>query len=249
MITPSLRRQRPEVRILSGAPAFQAKALPAPADPCENAQEHARPNRERAYNPGTGSARNARRREEAERRRSEATRLNAVGNLGGLHGNYGHRPKSAVVAAAIAAGAISYIGSDCRLAHGGRRYVSTNDCIECGRLKNLYRRRANAESNSRAATAWAQANPDKRRVISKAHSAARRARKLGATPSWLTQEQHAEMKRFWADCPPGMTVDHMVPLKSDKVCGLHVPWNLQYLSPSDNFKKSNRFWENDWSDQ
>jgi len=63
-----------------------------------------------------------------------------------------------------------------------------------------------------------------------------------ATPPWINDEQVAEMKRLHDTCPEGSELDHITPLRSPLVCGLHVPWNMQHLTTLENQLKSNKVW-------
>ena len=88
---------------------------------------------------------------------------------------------------------------------------------------------------------WQKEYNQKNKVARAARNAARRARKLNATPVWQANEVkriqilYATAKAF------GLHVDHIVPLSNDKVCGLHCLDNLQLLTPEDNMRKSNSF--------
>lgn len=59
-----------------------------------------------------------------------------------------------------------------------------------------------------------------------------------ATPGWVNW---AELLQFYINRPPGHSVDHIIPIKNSKVCGLHVPCNLQYLPYHLNSLKHNKF--------
>ena len=69
-----------------------------------------------------------------------------------------------------------------------------------------------------------------------AHTAIRRKRVQMHTPSWVDR---AQLLQIYLNRPEGHHVDHIVPLNHPKVCGLHVPWNLQYLPAKENLMKSN----------
>jgi hypothetical protein len=47
------------------------------------------------------------------------------------------------------------------------------------------------------------------------------------------------IKTFYTNKPNGMEIDHYIPLQGDFVSGLHVIWNLQYLTPHANRVKNN----------
>lgn len=100
---------------------------------------------------------------------------------------------------------------------------------------------SNRESILKKRSAYVKAN----RHLHNANSAKRRAAKLQATPSWSNKEHIDSIYLLAAINREGghdLHVDHIVPLISDIVCGLHCEANLQLMPASDNISKGNRHW-------
>lgn len=97
-------------------------------------------------------------------------------------------------------------------------------------------RRKNVNKSRAATKKYRLANPH----INTESAAKRRVRVKQQTPIWLTFEQKQSIKLIYKNCPEGLHVDHIVPLRGKNVSGLHVPWNLQYLEPAVNFSKGSR---------
>lgn len=70
--------------------------------------------------------------------------------------------------------------------------------------------------------------------------------KLQATPKCLIDSDFAAMSEFYKEAEllskqgSKFHVDHIVPIQSKLVCGLHVPWNLRVIHFKDNLSKSNK---------
>jgi len=104
--------------------------------------------------------------------------------------------------------------------------------------------KANPEKNAETKRNWADRNPG---YIRNSY-AKRRAAKLNATPEWANSffiseiyELARRRRRLFAT---DFHVDHIVPLQSKIVCGLHCEANMQILSGKQNMSKGNRFWPN-----
>lgn len=93
------------------------------------------------------------------------------------------------------------------------------------------------------AKAYNKANPEKAREIVRR----RQARKLQATPTWITKSDIKTMQLFYKEAErltreTGIEhqVDHIYPLKGKTVCGLHVPCNLSVVTKNINNRKLNK---------
>ncbi len=69
------------------------------------------------------------------------------------------------------------------------------------------------------------------------HRANRRSKLLKATPKWANLDS---IKAIYKNCPEGHEVDHIIPLQGKHVSGLHVEYNLQYLTVTENRRKHNK---------
>ena len=94
---------------------------------------------------------------------------------------------------------------------------------------------------------YQQAWKDRNVVWVRADTKNRRRKHRKATPPWLSRKQKAEMRELYKAAitltkttGEQYVVDHIIPLRSDFVCGLHVPWNLRVITQEENLKKSNK---------
>jgi len=109
---------------------------------------------------------------------------------------------------------------------------------EAARLYSRRWHQAHLEQSREIKRQAARRTRTERPELKRAYEGARRARKRSATPPWAELEA---IKEFYARCPEGCEVDHIIPLTNDLVCGLHVLANLQYLPARENSRKKNNF--------
>lgn len=77
------------------------------------------------------------------------------------------------------------------------------------------------------------------------HSRTRKIRKRTAQPAWINAKNlvaiYRQCRKVSQETGILHHVDHVIPLKHNLVCGLHVPWNLQIITAKENRKKWNNF--------
>lgn len=99
---------------------------------------------------------------------------------------------------------------------------------------------ANKEHRSRSYAAWAKQN----KHIVNAVIARRTAAKKRANVAWandvVMKALYAQASMLSKSTGVPHAVDHIYPLQSDWVCGLHCEANLQILTKQENLRKGNR---------
>lgn len=114
--------------------------------------------------------------------------------------------------------------------------------LEIFKDKDREKYKLNREENLKVRAEYQKRYPDRCNAV----QAKRRATKLNATPNWANPKAiqliYKQAKDLEKQTGLKYHVDHVVPLVSDKVCGLHCEANLQILTAQENLSKSNSIW-------
>lgn len=135
--------------------------------------------------------------------------------------------------------------------HKANKYGRENRCLKCKqkdfkewRNKNKNYRKEyhikNKEQENKNSLIWLKNNKE----LALSNVRKYQAKKQNAIPNWFDKKKVDLIYKEAKDLK--LEVDHIVPLQSKYVCGLHVQNNLQLLSSTENKVKSNLVWENQW---
>ena len=123
----------------------------------------------------------------------------------------------------------------------GRRYYEKN--------KEAVKARANARPKDEI-NQYRRKHKENNPEYYKALTSVRKRRHRNATPKWISTSQKLAMRQLYLQAMEltnltgeRYVVDHIIPLISDEVCGLHVPWNLRVITQEENLRKSNKLLE------
>lgn len=101
-------------------------------------------------------------------------------------------------------------------------------------------RSANKEVGKQRISAWLKTPAGK---AYKRQKARRRETGMKAASNMVRHfpELRVEINTLYREAViSGMEVDHIYPLVHERVCGLHVPWNLRLATKSENSRKQNK---------
>ena len=135
---------------------------------------------------------------------------------------------------ALATGSTRYFtGEPCKHGHISPRCTKNTWCFEC---QYIHERKPQSKERNRRRTKTFRGT-DRGKSCLRAASAERAALKRSSAK--ISDDVKAR-REFEAACPVGFHIDHIIPMKGENVCGLHVLANLQYLPAKENRAKSNK---------
>lgn len=129
-------------------------------------------------------------------------------------------------------------------------------CKTCRLARNKKWVRENKDRHNELTRQWYINNREQHLLTSKKHYDnnksdhleywyARNERTKKATPSWADRSEiraiYAEAKRITEETGIKHHVDHIIPLRGEVVCGLHVSNNMQIIPADENLQKAAKF--------
>lgn len=129
--------------------------------------------------------------------------------------------------------------SDAYKARAKARYEARRDEIK---LRTAEYQNANKDKKS----LWNSKYSAENKHLSRIKTANRKAQRLNATPAWANhaaiKELYLKAQKMTTDSGVAYHVDHIVPLQSTLVCGLHCEANMEVITGSENSAKRNWYW-------
>ncbi len=150
-----------------------------------------------------------------------------------------------------------FSGKACPKGHFAERLVSDRHCLVCSNESRDRRRLLNMQRHIQGVLRWQKANPEKVRATKalyrdnmrqhiNAQHQYRRACKAMAVPAWFGEfdsfvMSEAQSLALMRKACTGIDwhVDHMIPLRADDACGLHIGNNMAVIPAFMNTSKCN----------
>lgn len=146
-----------------------------------------------------------------------------------------------------------FTGKSCKHGHIVERFASNKNCCECVRIRN--------RSRTKTKNYWVNYGDEEYRARKKEYAKSyykkykqkhrewvSKRRRLEKSASVATKKGITELRRIKLEAQmlsidTGIKheVDHIIPLIHEKICGLHVPANVQILTKQKNRAKASRF--------